>query len=138
MAIIDIKNIIGETTAYDKKEKLERNKPKSWLKSVSGFANGKGGFLLFGINDNNEIVGIDEAESDAEFISETIKTAFSNVMATPSATEVAAIITLYDICNSLVKSSQKHKLALKVLKIALLLNFFALEWLTNKIKLVIL
>lgn len=59
-------------------------------------------------------------------------------MATPSATEAAAIITLYDICNSPEKSSQKHKLALKVLKIAMLLNFFALEWLTNKIKLVIL
>ena len=59
-------------------------------------------------------------------------------MATPSATEAAAIITLYDICNSPLKSSQKHKLALKVLKIAMLLNFFALEWLTNKIKLVIL
>ena len=59
-------------------------------------------------------------------------------MATPSATEAAAIITLYDIYNSPVKSSQKHKLSLKVLKIVLLLNFFALEWLTNKIKLVIL
>ena len=29
-------------------------------------------------------------------------------------------------------------ISLKVLKIAMLLNFFALEWLTNKIKLVIL
>lgn len=74
MNILDIKNIIGETTAYDNKEKLERNKPKSWLKSVSAFANGKGGFLLIGINDNNGIVGLDNAESDAEFISEAIKT----------------------------------------------------------------
>ena len=28
---IDILNFIGETTVYDKKEKIERNKPKSWL-----------------------------------------------------------------------------------------------------------
>ena len=38
---IDILNFIGETTVYDKKEKIERNKPKSWLKSVSAFANGE-------------------------------------------------------------------------------------------------
>lgn len=74
MAIIDIKSIIGETTAYDKKEKLERNKPKSWLKSVSAFANGKGGFLFFRISNDNVIVGLENAESDAEYISESIKT----------------------------------------------------------------
>ena len=71
---IDILNFIGETTTYDKKEKIERNKSKSWLKSVSAFANGKGGTLIFGISDNNEIIGLTNAEEDAEFISEAIKT----------------------------------------------------------------
>ena len=71
---IDILNFIGEATAYDKKEKIERNKPKSWLKSVSAFANGEGGTLIFGISDNNEIIGLTNAEEDAEFISEAIKT----------------------------------------------------------------
>ena len=71
---IDILNFIGETTTYDKKEKIERNKPKSWLKSVSAFANGEGGTLIFGISDDNEIIGLTNAEEDAEFISETIKT----------------------------------------------------------------
>ena len=71
---IDILNFIGETTVYDKKEKIERNKPKSWLKSVSAFANGEGGTLIFGISDNNEIIGLTNAEEDAEFISEAIKT----------------------------------------------------------------
>ena len=36
---MDIKKLIGETTEYDKKSDLEIKKPKSWLKSVSAFAN---------------------------------------------------------------------------------------------------
>ena len=71
---VDILKLIGEATTYDKKEKIERNKPKSWLKSVSAFANGEGGTLIFGISDDNEIIGLTNAEEDAEFISETIKT----------------------------------------------------------------
>ena len=38
---MDIKKLIGEATEYDKKEMLESKRPKSWLKSVSAFANGK-------------------------------------------------------------------------------------------------
>lgn len=71
---VDILKLIGEATTYDKKEKIERNKPKSWLKSVSAFANGEGGTLIFGISDDNEIIGLTNAEDDAEFISEAIKT----------------------------------------------------------------
>ena len=74
MMEFDIKSFVGEATTYDKKEKVEYSKPKSWLKSVSAFANGEGGFLVFGVSDNNKIVGLDNAERDAEFISETIKT----------------------------------------------------------------
>ena len=40
----DIKSLIGEATAYDKKQMLEVRRPKSWLKSVSAFANGEGGY----------------------------------------------------------------------------------------------
>ena len=71
---LNVHDLIGEATVYDKKEKIERNKPKSWLKSVSAFANGKGGTLIFGISDGYEIIGLTNAEDDAEFISETIKT----------------------------------------------------------------
>ncbi len=42
-----LSDFIGETTEYDKKETLEERKPKSWLKSVSAFANGIGGSLFF-------------------------------------------------------------------------------------------
>ena len=37
-----IRAYIGEATEYDKKETLEERRPKSWLKSVSAFANGSG------------------------------------------------------------------------------------------------
>ena len=65
---------IGEATDYDKKEMLEKNKPKSWLKSVSAFANGNGGALLFGISDDDKLIGLDNYKEDAELISEIIKT----------------------------------------------------------------
>jgi ATP-dependent DNA helicase RecG len=67
-------NIIGETTEYDKKLKLEVKKPKSWCKSISAFANTLGGFLIFGISDDNQIVGLETPDKDAELISEIIKT----------------------------------------------------------------
>ena len=55
---MDIKKFIGEATEYDKKVALEEKKPKSWLKSVSAFANGIGGVLLFGVSDDDELVGL--------------------------------------------------------------------------------
>ena len=55
-----LEQLIGEATEYDKKVMLEVKKPKSWLKSVSAFANGVGGVLIFGIADNDSVVGIDD------------------------------------------------------------------------------
>lgn len=71
---MNIRNFIGETSEYDKKQALETKKPKSWCKSVSAFANGDGGALLFGVSDDGEIIGIDNPEKNAEIISETVKT----------------------------------------------------------------
>ncbi|MCI5730821.1 MAG: putative DNA binding domain-containing protein [Eubacterium sp.] len=70
---MDIKQLIGETTEYDKKEKLEARRPKSWCKSISAFANSFGGTLVFGVTNDDEFEGIPEAEKDAELISELIK-----------------------------------------------------------------
>lgn len=67
------KKFIAECTTYDFKESLERKKVKSWLKSVSAFANTEGGSLYFGVADVGNIVGLDNVQSDAEFISEAIK-----------------------------------------------------------------
>ena len=54
--------LIGEATEYDKKAMLEVKRPKSWLKSVSAFANGVGGVLIFGIADNDSVMGIDDVK----------------------------------------------------------------------------
>lgn len=70
---MDIKDLIGEATEYDKKLALEERKPKSWCKSVSAFANTLGGALIFGISDEDEIVGLENPGKDAEKISEIIK-----------------------------------------------------------------
>ena len=70
---MDIKQLIGETTDYDKKLALEEKKPKSWCKSISAFANCFGGKLIFGVSNDSELVGLADAEGDAEKISEAIK-----------------------------------------------------------------
>lgn len=71
---MNIKNLIGETTEYDKKAALEIKKPKSWCKSVSAFANTLGGALIFGIADDGQVIGLSTPDTDAEKISEIIKT----------------------------------------------------------------
>ena len=65
---------LAETTECDFKRELETKKPKSWLKSLSAFANGIGRKLIFGIDDSGEIVGIIDAQKSAEAISDLIKT----------------------------------------------------------------
>ncbi|HGD0365146.1 TPA: ATP-binding protein [Streptococcus agalactiae] len=71
---MNLKDYLGETNLYDKKVKLEINKPKSWLKSVSAFANGRGGKLIFGVKEDNTILGLSDYQEVSENISETIKT----------------------------------------------------------------
>jgi len=68
-----IEKLLGETTEYDKKAALEVKKPKSWLKSISAFANGIGGIIFFGIADDDTIVGLNEIQKVSEIISEQIK-----------------------------------------------------------------
>lgn len=72
--LLNIKELIGEATEYDKKLALEEKKPKSWCKSVSAFANTLGGSLIFGISNEGDVIGLDDADHDAEKISEIIKT----------------------------------------------------------------
>ena len=64
---------IAEATECDFKVALEVKKPKSWLKSVSAFANGIGGTLFFGIDNDRNVIGLTDAQTDAETISRLIK-----------------------------------------------------------------
>ena len=68
-----ITELLGEATEYDKKQAVETKKPKSWLKTVSAFANGSGGILVFGVADNDDIIGLTDIKSASEFVSQKIK-----------------------------------------------------------------
>lgn len=71
MRLEDYKKV--ETTNIDFKVDLEKEKTKSWLKSVSAFANTKGGIILFGVDDKTrEKKGIANVVKTTEKISELI------------------------------------------------------------------
>ena len=61
-----------ESTNIDYKEKLETERPKSWLKTVSAFANTKGGILLYGVDDDRKPVGLDNIKYTSSKISDLI------------------------------------------------------------------
>lgn len=83
---LKLQDLIGETTAYDKKEAVELARPKSWLKSVCAFANGSGGMLLFGLKEDNTPIGI----TDVKEVSEK----------SANLSETVWIPFLYSICRS--------------------------------------
>ena len=70
---MDLRALIAECTAYDFKLMLEEKKPKSWLKSISAFANGLGGSLFFGIDNDGNVKGLDDVQRICEVISGKIR-----------------------------------------------------------------
>ena len=69
---MNFNRLIAECSDYDFKEQLEIKKPKSWLKTVSAFANGIGGILFFGLDDNKQLVNISNPQLVCNKISELI------------------------------------------------------------------
>ena len=70
---MELKTLIAECTAYDFKVMLEEKKLKSWLKSVSTFANGLGGSLFFGIDNDGVVKGLGDVQHVCEAISSKIR-----------------------------------------------------------------
>ncbi len=70
---MELKTLIAECTAYDFKVMLEEKKPKSWLKSVSAFANGLSGSLFFGVDNDGIVKGLDDVQHVCEAISSKIR-----------------------------------------------------------------
>ena len=56
--MVNVEKLLTELTDCDFKEMLEIRKPKSWLKTVSAFANKREGRLIFGMADDKTLVGI--------------------------------------------------------------------------------
>ncbi|MBQ8293458.1 MAG: ATP-binding protein [Bacilli bacterium] len=69
---MNFNKLIAECSDYDFKEQLEIKKPKSWLKTVSAFANGIGGTLFFGIDNNKQLININNPQLVCDKISELI------------------------------------------------------------------
>lgn len=92
-----IEQLIAEATECDFKVALETKKPKSWLKSVSAFANSIGGMLVFGVDDNRIVRGLENIQTDAEAISRLIKeriTPLPHFVLTPVKEDGKNILTL--------------------------------------------
>lgn len=70
---MELKTLIAECTAYDYKLMLEEKKPKSWLKSVSAFADTLGGSLIFGVANDGTVKGLDDVQHVCEVISSKIR-----------------------------------------------------------------
>ena len=65
--------LIVEATEYEFKSALELKKPRSWLKTVSAFANGVGGSIYFGVSDDGRVEGVANLKQISDQISELIK-----------------------------------------------------------------
>jgi len=65
--------ILTEATKCELKEKLEINKSKSWLKTISAFANTAGGVMLFGVSDDKRVIGVSDIKNDIDIIGKKIK-----------------------------------------------------------------
>ena len=64
-----------EGTDREFKLAVEHDRPKSWLKSVSAFANTFGGSIVFGVEDgSHEVVGIEDPQGELEFVAGSIRT----------------------------------------------------------------
>jgi len=71
--------LIAEATEHEFKSALEISRPKSWLKTVSAFANCLGGRIFFGVDDNGNPVGLDDIKETSEQISRLLKERISPI-----------------------------------------------------------
>ncbi|MDR0751152.1 MAG: putative DNA binding domain-containing protein [Christensenellaceae bacterium] len=69
--------LIAEVAEYEFESALETSKPKSWLKTVSAYANGQGGSFYYGVDDDGSIVGLDDVKTVIENISKLIQARIS-------------------------------------------------------------
>ena len=70
---MELNALIAECTSYDFKVMLEEKKSKSWLKSVSAFANGLGGSLFFDIDNDGIVKELDDVQHVCKNISSKIR-----------------------------------------------------------------
>ena len=77
---MDIGLLIAECTAYDFKVILEESRPKSWLKSVSAFANTMGGSLFFGVDNDGSVKGLESYKDDRRSVFKSSPSQFMTII----------------------------------------------------------
>lgn len=70
---MDQDRLSSETTEYGRKNTKDKKSSESWLKSVSAFANGAGGVLVFGASPDGTAAGIKDVENASNSIRQKIK-----------------------------------------------------------------
>jgi predicted HTH transcriptional regulator len=71
--IHDVKRLIEEGEGFEIEFKRKVSSPKKIAKTLSSFANTKGGIVLFGVDDDGTIVGVESEKSELSLIEESAK-----------------------------------------------------------------
>ena len=64
--------LTAESTTVECKESLNSTKPKSWLKTISAFANTEGGIIIVGVSDKRELLGVENIQKETARAAEVI------------------------------------------------------------------
>lgn len=69
----DLKNLIEEGEGFELEFKRKVSSPKKIAKTLSSFANTRGGLILFGVDDDGSIIGVESEKSELDLIDESAK-----------------------------------------------------------------
>jgi len=64
----DVKRIIDEGEGFEVEFKRKVSTPEKIARALVAFANTKGGYILFGIDDDREVVGVESEKSETELV----------------------------------------------------------------------
>lgn len=70
MNIHDVQRLIDEGEGFEIEFKRKVSSPKKIAKTLSSFANTKGGTALFGVDDDGKIIGVESEKSELDLIEE--------------------------------------------------------------------
>ena len=73
MTIHDLKLLIEEGEGFELEFKRKVSSPAKIAKTLSSFANTRGGLILFGVDDDGTILGLDSEKSEMNLIEEAAK-----------------------------------------------------------------
>lgn len=70
MDIREIKTLIAEGEGFELEFKRKVSSPEKIAKTISAFANTQGGIILFGVDDDGSIIGVESEKSELDLIHE--------------------------------------------------------------------